>query len=134
MASGICGVEAVEGIPMTRADVSAPTRIATCCFQGVAPTRKPVFRSCEVVPPLDDAMQTTPAIESAVSRNSGPIQPRRTKIRQTRSNVAIVMPEIGFEDEPITPVIRELTVTNKNPNNTTMMAPTRRPIKSVGIR
>ena len=25
-------------------------------------------------------------------------------------------PEIGLDDEPITPVIRELTVTNRNPN------------------
>ena len=101
--------------PMTSAEVSAPTRMATCCFHGVAPTRKPVFKSCDVVPPLDDAMQTTPAIESAVKRNSGPTQPSRTKIRQTSSSVAIVMPEMGFDDEPITPVIRELTVTNKEP-------------------
>ena len=67
-----------------RRDVSAPTRIATCCFQGVAPTRKPVLRSCEVVPPLDEAMQTTPAIDSAVRRYSGPTQPSRTKIRQVK--------------------------------------------------
>ena len=26
------------------------------------------------------------------------------------------MPEIGFDDEPISPVIRELTVTNRKPN------------------
>ena len=29
--------------------------------RGVAPTRKPVFRSCEVVPPFDAAMQTIAA-------------------------------------------------------------------------
>ena len=62
---------------MTTAEIKAPTRIATCCFQGVAPTRKPVLRSCEVVPPLDEAMQTTPAIESAVRRYSGPTQPEQ---------------------------------------------------------
>src|SRR5271163_1351124 len=108
---------------MTRAELSAPIRMATCCFQGVAPTRKPVFKSCEVVPPLEEAMQTTPAIESAVSRYSGATQPRATKMRQTSKSVAIVIPEIGFDDEPITPVIRELTVTNRNPNNTTSAPP-----------
>ena len=61
--------------PMTTAEIRAPTRIETCCFQGVAPTRKPVLRSCEVVPPLDEAMQTIPAIDSAVRRYSGPTQP-----------------------------------------------------------
>ena len=74
------------------------------------------MRSCDVVPPFDEAMQTTPAIESAVRRYSGPTQPSTTKIRQVKSSVAIVIPEIGLDDEPITPVIRELTVTNRNPN------------------
>ena len=77
---------------MKTAEIRAPTRIETCCFHGVAPTRNPVLRSCEVVPPLDDAMQTMPAIDSAVRRYSGPTQPRRTKIRQVKSSVAIVMP------------------------------------------
>ena len=120
---------------MTTAETSAPTRIATCCFHGVAPTRKPVLRSCEVVPPLDDAMQTTPAIDSAVRRYSGPTQPSTTKIRQVKSSVAIVIPEIGFDDEPITPVIRELTVTNRNPNKHDHAARrSSRPGNSVGIR
>ena len=34
----------------------------------------------------------------------------------------MVIPEIGLDDEPITPVIRELTVTNRNPNRTIMHA------------
>src|SRR4051812_44441707 len=119
---------------MTTAETRAPTRIDTCCFHGVAPTRYPVLRSCEVVPPFDEAMQTTPAIERATSRYSGPTQPRTTKIRQVRSKVAIVMPEIGFDDEPITPVIRELTVTNRKPNRTTITPPITRPTVSVGIR
>src|SRR5438270_3361310 len=119
---------------MTMADTRAPIRIETCCFQGVAPTRKPVLRSCEVVPPLDDAMQTTPAIDSAVMRYSGPTQPSTTKIRQVNSSVAMVIPEIGLDDEPITPVIRELTVTNKNPKSTISTPPMSRPGKSVGIR
>ena len=73
------------------------------------------MRSCDVVPPLDDAMQTTPAIESAVRRYSGPTQPSRTKIRQVSSSVAIVMPEIGLDDEPISPVIRELDRDEQEP-------------------
>ena len=48
--------------------------------------------------------------------------------------MAIVIPEIGLDDEPITPVIRELTVTNRNPNKTIMPAPINRPGNSVGIR
>ena len=42
-------------------------RIAICWTSGVAPTRKPVFRSCEVVPPFDEAMQTMAPTESAVT-------------------------------------------------------------------
>ena len=78
-------------------------------------------------------MQTTPAIDSAVRRYSGPTQPSRTKIRQVNSSVAIVMPEIGLDDEPITPVIRELTVTNRNPKSTIIAPPMSRPGRSVGI-
>ena len=34
------------------------------------------------------------------------------------SSVATVMPEIGFDDEPISPVSREETVTNRKPSTT----------------
>src|SRR4051812_46118550 len=112
---------------MTRAEVRAPTKIAICWAEGVAPTREPVLRSCEVVPPFDDAMQTIPAIDRAARRYSGPTQPRTTKIAQVKRSVAIVMPEIGFDDEPSSPVIRELTVTNRNPNRTIIAAPATRP-------
>src|SRR5688572_13557068 len=37
---------------------------------------------------------------------------------QVRINVAIVMPEIGLDDEPIKPVMREETVTKKKPKTT----------------
>ena len=75
------------------------------------------MRSCEVVPPFDAAMQTIPAIERAATRYSVPIQPISTKIRQVSSSVATVIPEIGFDDEPISPVSRDETVTNRNPNS-----------------
>ena len=119
--------------PMTIADVNAPTRIASCCAFGVPPTRWPVFRSCEVVPPFEAAMQTTAAIERAANWYSGPTQPRRTNTRQVNSNVATVIPEIGFDDEPISPVSRDETVTNRKPKSTTRIAPTIRPTWSVGI-
>jgi hypothetical protein len=41
-------------------------RIAICWERGVEPMRKPVFKSCDVVPPFDEAMQTMPPTESAV--------------------------------------------------------------------
>ena len=37
------------------------------------------------------------------------------KVRQVSSSVATVMPEIGLDDEPISPVSRDETVTNRNP-------------------
>jgi hypothetical protein len=36
--------------------------------------------------------------------------------------VATVIPEIGLEEEPISPVSLELTVTNKNPKSIMRMA------------
>ena len=41
-----------------------------------------------------------------------------TKIRQVAISVAIVMPEMGFDDEPIMPTMRQATVTKKNPKTT----------------
>ena len=40
-------------MPMTNDAVSTPMTRPTCCRIGVAPTRKPVFRSCEVAPAID---------------------------------------------------------------------------------
>ena len=53
--------------PMTSTLVRTPTMIATCCRQGVPPTRKLVLRSWLVVPALDAAMPTTVPIESAAA-------------------------------------------------------------------
>ena len=41
------------------------------------------------------------------------------------SKVATVMPEMGLDDEPISPVRRDDTVTNKNPNTAMSSAPSR---------
>src|SRR5258708_29681133 len=46
-------------------------------------------------------------------------------MRQVNSKVATVIPEIGFDDEPISPVSRDDTVTNRNPNARIKSAPSR---------
>jgi hypothetical protein len=38
------------------------------------------------------------------------------------SRVAIVIPEIGFDDEPMSPTMRDDTATKKNPNTSTRRA------------
>ena len=43
--------------------------------------------------------------------------------RQVSSRVATVIPEIGLEDEPISPVRRDETVTNRKPKATISTAP-----------
>ena len=47
-----------------------------------------------------------------------PVQPMPTKMRQVAISVAIVMPEMGLDDEPMMPTMREATVTKKKPKTT----------------
>ncbi len=74
---------------------------------------------------MEEAMQTMPPIESAVTKYFGPVQPTKRKTRQVRSSVATVMPEIGLEEDPISPVRREETVTKRKPKPTMRSAPRR---------
>ena len=76
-----------------------------------------------MVPPFDDAMQTMPPIESAVTKYGGAVQPMTRKMRQVSNSVAIVMPEVGQEEEPTSPVRRDETVTKRNPKATMRTAP-----------
>src|SRR6476620_4917719 len=99
-------------------EASVPIRIAICCNRGVAPTRNPVLRSCEMVPPLDDAMQTIPPIDSAVTKYGGAVQPITRKMRQVKSRVAIIIPDVGQEDDPTSPVSRDETRVKRKPNAT----------------
>ncbi len=46
------------------------------------------------------------------------------KTPQVSSSVATVIPEMGFDEDPISPVRRELTVTNRKPKTTIRIAPT----------
>ena len=57
-------------------------------------------------------------------------QPSATKITHVMMSVAIVMPEIGLEDDPISPVMRDDTVAKKKPN--TMMRTDARMLPCVG--
>src|ERR1700739_5165095 len=52
-----------------------------------------------------------------------------TNIKDVAMSVAMVIPEIGFDEEPINPTMRDETVTKKNPNTTIIIAET----KLVGI-
>src|SRR5438128_2327505 len=68
-------------------------------------------------------MQTTAATVRAVSMYEWSRQPTAKKMMHVNSKVAMVMPEIGLEEEPISPVRREETVTNKKPKTRIIMAP-----------
>src|SRR6059036_1795493 len=65
------------------------------------------------------------AISIACTRWSTPVHPMATKIRHVPSRAAMVMPEIGFAEEPICPQMREETVAKKNPKITIRTAPSR---------
>jgi hypothetical protein len=93
--------------PSRSAEASEPIKIAICMSRGVPPTRNPVLRSCDVVPPFDEAMQTMAPTDSAVTYQRLPVQPATRKMMQVNSSVATVIPEIGFDDEPISPVRRD---------------------------
>src|SRR5262245_33003976 len=60
-------------------------------------------------------MQTMAPTDRAIGAYASPVQPSPTKSRHVRISVAIVIPEIGLDDDPINPVIREDTVAKKNP-------------------
>ena len=53
--------------PRITADIKLPMIMAHCCDLGVAPSKYPVFRSCDVVPPFEEAMHTMPPTDKAVT-------------------------------------------------------------------
>src|SRR2546428_12939861 len=109
--------------PSTRAEANARQRMATACREGVAPTRYPVFRPWEVLPPFEMATQTTAATLKAAILYGGVTQPSAKKINEVMSSVATVMPEMGFDELPTSPVRRELTVTKRKPRTNSKTAP-----------
>src|SRR5262245_32034414 len=107
---------------MATTETATPMFRATCCLAGVAATRKPVVRSCDVLPAFAEAMHTTPPMLMARAKKAGAVQPMTRNIAQVAIKVAMAIPEIGLEEVPISPVIREDTVTKRKPNTTTRRA------------
>ena len=65
-----------------------------------------------------------PPIESAVMKYGfGAVQPNSRKTKQVINKVATVIPEIGFDDEPTSPVSRDETVTKRKPKIMIRTAP-----------
>ena len=62
---------------------------------------------------------------SASAPNADAVQPSTRKTADVAIRVAIVIPEMGLAELPIRPVMRDDTVTNRNPKITTKMAATR---------
>ncbi len=71
---------------------------------------------------MAEAIQTTPPMVSASTWCAVDVQWITRNTAQVAINVAMVMPLIGFEEFPIKPLMRDATVTNKNPNTTTKIA------------
>src|SRR3954447_12546273 len=94
---------------------AAPRNWPNCCFAGVAPTRNPVFKSCEMSPAFDAAMQTTVPTVRMAARADGSFQPHSTKMTETPRSVTSVIAEVGFDDTPIRPTMRDDTTTNATP-------------------
>ena len=76
-----------------------------------------------MVPPFEMAMQATAAMLKAATLYGALTQPKAKKIKDVIKSVATVMPEMGFEELPTSPVSRELTVTKRNPNIRISSAP-----------
>ena len=72
-----------------------------------------------MAPALAAATQTIAPTQSATAWYTSPVRPSATKTTQVAMIVAIVMPEIGLDEVPMMPTIREDTVTKKKPNTTT---------------
>src|SRR5215469_10543274 len=70
-------------------------------------------------------MQTTPPTESTSAPKAVAVQPRAKKTPEVAIRVAMVIPETGFAELPMSPVMREETVTKRNPKMTTKTEATR---------
>src|SRR5919201_4050685 len=60
-------------------------------------------------------MQAIAAMDSAAILYGAVTQPSEKKMSDVMSSVATVIPEIGFDELPTSPVSRELTVTKRKP-------------------
>jgi hypothetical protein len=76
-------------------------------------------------------MQTTAPTLNAITRCASVVHPIKAKIKLVSRSVVIVIPETGFEDDPIRPTILEDTVTKKKENITMRNATSR--LEATGI-
>ncbi len=63
-----------------------------------------------------------PPMAMASAPKPGAVHPFTRKMAEVAIRVAMVIPEIGLAELPISPTIRELTVTKRNPKITTSNA------------
>src|SRR3954452_21196344 len=110
---------------------AAPRNWPNCCLAGVAPTRNPVFKSCEMSPAFDAAMQTTVPTVRIAARADGSVQPHSTKTTEAPRSVTSVIAEVGFDETPISPTMRDETTTKQTPKIATPSAATRRGPKAM---
>ena len=120
----LCSANTVAAMPQHAK--AAPRNCPICCFAGVAPTSCPVFRSCEMSPALDAAMQTTVPTVRIAARAEGSVQPQATNTTDTPSSVTSAMPEVGLDETPMRPTMRDETTTNASPKIATPQAATKR--------
>src|SRR5881396_1748716 len=119
---------------------AAPMNCPNCCLAGVAPTRNPVFRSCEMSPAFDAAMQTTVPTVRMAARADGSLHPQSTNTTETPRSVTSVIADVGFDETPIKPTMRDDTTTKQIPKMATPNAATSRgpkdmlPAKRFGTR
>src|ERR671911_2498375 len=71
-------------------------------------------------------MQTTVPTVRIAARAEGSLHPSATNTTETPSSVTSVIAEVGFDDTPIKPTIRDDTTTNATPKTATPMAATSR--------
>src|SRR5258706_4689586 len=82
-------------------------------------------------PAFDAAIQTTDPTVSIAARAAGSVQPNSTKATEAPTNVTSVIAEVGFEETPIKPTMRDDTTTKQTPKMATPSAATSRGPKAM---
>ena len=96
---------------MITAPAITPMTSATCCFQGVASTSWPVFRSCRLLLAIVATANTTAVTNSAKATSAcWALAGRSERTPTTSSSAAPItarmpMPESGLFDEPMSPAM-----------------------------
>lgn len=105
---------------------------ATCCFQGVAPTKYPVFKSCKLsfeiaaVATITLVVKIAKAIANLESIGSSNKFAPKSKITKDETIIPISpIPEIGLEEDPTSPAIYPQAAATKKPIKTETKVPTK---------